>query len=341
MYGAVEEERAATPEHPDVRDKQATARIMPGSCHIRTRTSVRRQSWAVTQGTCVGAVTCTRAAMREHGTVSDDDSRAQQDRSAGHLIEAGAELVGMTGGAALGLCAGGAPGAVAGAAAGSALSSLLADIGRRLLGRREEVRVGAAAIWADIAYKERIENGDQLRNDDWFGTRPKGRSAAEEICEGTLLMAQREHEERKVEFFGYLLANIGFEPAVDENLANWLLELAEQLTWTQLVLLGMIGRKQDFELPAIEVGGRTEELDSWGVHEQLTDLGYARRELIGAPRKEPLQVAIGRINLDLPDMELRRGGTLLYAMMSLNKIPDSDIELLIELLQPPSGGSSD
>jgi hypothetical protein len=44
---------------------------------------------------------------------------------------------------------------------------------------------------------------------------------------------------------------------VDENLANWLLEVTEQLTWTQLVLLGMIGRQQDFELPAIEIGKPT------------------------------------------------------------------------------------
>jgi hypothetical protein len=280
--------------------------------------------------------------MREHVTVTGDDGRLGQDRSAHHLIEAGAELVGTAGGAALGMYAGGPPGAVAGAAAGSAMSSLLADIGRRLLGHREEVRVGAAAIWADIAYRERIENGEQLRNDGWFGERPKGRSAAEEICEGTLLMAQREHEERKVEFYGYLLANIGFEPEVDENLANWVLELAEQLTWTQLVLLGMIGRKQDFELPAIEIGDPTKEWDSWGVHQQLADLGYARRELIGgAARNTQLQIAPGRINLALPDMELRRGGSLLYQLMSLKKIADSDVELVIELLQPSGDGSSD
>ncbi len=241
--------------------------------------------------------------------------------------------MGATGGAALGLYAGGAPGAVAGAAAGSVLSSLLADIGRRLLGRREEVRVGAAALWADKAYKARIENGDQLRDDGWFSERPKGRSAAEEICEGTLLMAQREHEERKVEFYGYLLANISFEPEVDENLANWLLELAEQLTWTQLVLLGMIGRKQDFELPAIEIGKPSRAWDSWGVHQQLADLGYAKRELIGPSRKTE-KAQLPRVDLGLPNMELNGGGLLLCALMSLEQIPDSDIELLIELLQP-------
>lgn len=29
----------------------------PGSCHIRARTRVRKRAWAVTQGTCTGAVT--------------------------------------------------------------------------------------------------------------------------------------------------------------------------------------------------------------------------------------------------------------------------------------------
>src|SRR5690348_770586 len=98
-------------------------------------------------------------------TVTGDDSHLQEDRSASRLIEAGAQLAGTTGGGALGLYAGGPSGAVAGAAAGSALSSLLADTGRRLLGHREEVRMGAAARWTDKAYKERIENGDQLRDD--------------------------------------------------------------------------------------------------------------------------------------------------------------------------------
>jgi hypothetical protein len=69
------------------------------------------------------------------------------------------------------------------------------------------------------------------------------------------------------------------------------------------------------------------------VHQQLADLAFAKRELIGVSRKtEKYQIL--RVDLGLPDMELFSGGLLLYQMMWLTKIPDSDIELLIELLQP-------
>jgi hypothetical protein len=40
-------------------------------------------------------------------------------------------------------------------------------------------------------------------------------------------------------------------------------------------------------------------------------------------------------------MVFRRGGSLLYQLMSLKKIPDSEIEDVIELLQPSDKESGD
>ncbi len=120
---------------------------------------------------------------------------------------------------------------------------------------------------------ERIAAGDSLRDDGWFDERPKGRSAAAEICEGTLLIAQREHQERKVEFYGYLLANLSFDPDVDEYLANWLLKVASELTWMQLVLIAMVGRRTDFSVPNVGISVGIGDWSQWGLHEQLADLG--------------------------------------------------------------------
>jgi hypothetical protein len=267
----------------------------------------------------------------------DSGYRADEENGpARHLIEAGSDLVGVTSGVAFGLVVGSPEAVLAGAAAGSALTSVLRDFGRRLLGHREQVRVGAVATFARMAYEQRVAAGDHLRDDNWFEERPSGRSIAAEICEGTLLTAQREHEERKIQYYGYLLANLSFEPNIDEYLANWLLQLANQLTLAQLVLLAMIGRKDNFDLPAVTIGTGADTWTPWGLHEQLADLGYAKRELIGPHKgEETFGTFPGRVNRELPSMELRNAGLLIYQLMWLDRIPSPDIQTMIERLRPP------
>jgi hypothetical protein len=269
--------------------------------------------------------------------------RSDRDDGLGRqIIEAGCQLAGVTSGTVLGLYAGGPDGAIAGAAAGSALTTALREFAQRWLGPSEKRRIGAALLSADVMYRDRIAAGHHLRDDGWFYERPGGRSAVDEIVEGTLSIAQREHEERKVKYYGYLLANLGFEPNVDEYLANWLLQLADELTWSQLVLLAMIERKDEFTLPAIMVY-TTDVMpwSQWGLHEQLADLGYGQRNMIGKPRKMPENKTDGpqftpvpRINRLLPEMQLVNTGPLIYSLMGLNNIPAEDIELLISYLDP-------
>jgi hypothetical protein len=162
------------------------------------------------------------------------------------------------------------------------------------------------------------------------------------MLEGTLAMAQREHEERKVPYYGYLLANLSFQSNVDEYFANWLLKLADELTWSQLVLLAMIRRKDEFTLPAITIADSdVMQWSQWGLHEQLANLGYGQRNLIGRPRKvaenDPRETQFSipqHIERLLPNMQLVNTGPLIYALMQLNRIPADDIELLISYLDP-------
>jgi hypothetical protein len=273
----------------------------------------------------------------ESGQLDDENDRSRR------IIEAGSELVGVTSGAVFGLFAGGPDGAILGAAAGSALTTTLREFAERMLGHREKVRVGAALNSATMMFEERIAAGDHLRDDDWFEEIPKGRSAAAEVFEGTLLIAQREHQERKVEYYGYLLANLSFQSNVDKYLANWLLRLAGELTWSQLVLLAMIGRKDEFILPAITIAHNDAMAwTQWGLHEQLADLGYGQRNLIGVLREVPENKPDGpqfapapHISRFLPDMQLTNTAPLIYPLMQLNRISAEDIESMIHLLEPP------
>jgi hypothetical protein len=272
----------------------------------------------------------------------DSGQSAREDDLGRRIIDAGTDLLGITSGVALGIYAGSPDLVIAGAAAGSALTTALREFALRLLGPREKMRIGAALLSADAMYKERIADGHQLRDDGWFADRPRGRSAAAEMLEGTLAMAQREHQERKVEYYGYLLANLSFQSNVDEFMANWLLQLAGELTWSQLVLLAMVGRRDNFTLPAITVAPADEmSWSQWGLREQLADLGYGQRSLIGKPRNTP-ESEPGKpqftipppIERRLPNMQLVNTGPLIYALMQLNRIPAGDIDLLISYLSP-------
>jgi len=92
----------------------------------------------------------------------DRDTRRQDDGNARRLIEAGSSLAGTTGAAALGVVFGaGASGSasIGVAGAGVALASILREVGERVLGRREQMRVGGTAIFAARACQERAAAG--------------------------------------------------------------------------------------------------------------------------------------------------------------------------------------
>ena len=118
-----------------------------------------------------------------------------------------------------------------------ALRNVGSDISERQLGSREEIRVGAAYAIAAAEISLRLKNGDALRDDDFFDKRQTGRSDAEEVAEGVLLKVQREPEEKKIPYMGYLLSSVAFDPQISVQLAHQLTKIPEQLTYRQLCIL--------------------------------------------------------------------------------------------------------
>ena len=233
-------------------------------------------------------------------------------------------------GAGVGLFLAGPPGAVGGAVAGPLVASVLRDLTHRFLSHREDARVGGAVLVGVARLQERIDAGDQVRNDGFLASMPGRRSDGEGIIEGVLLAAQRDHEERKVEFLGYLLANVCFESEVDSYLANWTIKIAQELTWAQLVMLSAVGRSDRPYLSNVEISTGVSEARFWGIHEQWADLGWARREMIlprsgKTPRSGPIR--------SLADYKLMTGGALLFQLMCLERIPLADVTEIFALLQ--------
>jgi len=158
------------------------------------------------------------------------------------LISMGSEITGPAAGSAIGFLIGGPGGVALGGLSGFIISRGLSDITCRLLSNREKVRVGATATYAITKVKERLDSGDELRNDGFFQDKGKGRTDAEEIFEGVLLKAKNEHEEKKTKILGNIFANTAFLTGFSVGESNHLLRIAENLTYRKMCILSLVKR---------------------------------------------------------------------------------------------------
>jgi hypothetical protein len=213
-----------------------------------------------------------------------------------------------------------------------------AEFRQRVLGQREAYRVAMVARLAKAKYEKNIAEGKELRDDDFFlKDEATGRTSADEIIEGTLLAAQREHEERKLPYYANLLANLPFEPAIDRYTANLLLRTAQELSYRQLCLLALVAKKDQHILPNKSRPADGISWGAWSVKEELDDLGYGKREMVMAAHHGPGLPT----NIGVPaDLALRTAGTALYELMGLAEIPDSELYKLSALLRDWAGMSN-
>lgn len=265
-------------------------------------------------------------------------SDEETDKLAAELIESSSEFAGAAAGGALGLI-GGPPGVLAGAAGGVAVTRALKRVGAelqsRLLGPRQHARIGAAYRIAWERIRQRADAGELPRHDGFFAGE---RSAAEELLEGVLQTAGESYEERKVRFLGNLYASIAFDASVGRAYANYLIRLADRVTFRQLVCVAILAEgdlgptitklaQEDPEGTAVfgeELGIELDELSALG----LVGIGVPGGEVLppggetfpGATR--PIQFR----NVDVGSAAVTRHGRRLYELMELGGIEREDRE---------------
>jgi hypothetical protein len=281
--------------------------------------------------------------MRTMASEPTNDVNAHESVLAAELIEGGSDLAGATAGAAIGLL-GGPAGALGGAAAGVVVTRVLkrvgADIKQRILGPREEVRIGAATAYATVAIDGALRSGEIPRQDGFFEPNEDGdRPAAEEVLEGVLIRARDSYEEKKVPLLGIFYASIAFQEAISPAHANHLLELATRLTYRQLVVLAI----------ALDESGRARlrPSDYRNDQEALERLGVDGRSLIteiyGLYQQGLLSDAGGAAWISVADVNPRAmrpqgsGHVLAIAMKLEATVPQEDREPVYRLLSldPP------
>ncbi len=177
--------------------------------------------------------------------VEGPDGAELDDDAAASFIDAASEVTGGLAGAAAGFIVAGPVGAFGGAAAAPLVTRsiryVVGELRERLLGPREEIRIGTAVTHAAEEIRTRLEAGQAVREDGFFESGVDGRSIADEVIEGVLLSAQRTFEERKVPYHGRLLAGIAFDATVSRAEANYLLRTFDTLSYQQFVLLQVFG----------------------------------------------------------------------------------------------------
>lgn len=160
------------------------------------------------------------------------------------------------------------------------------EIGKRLLSAREDARVGRAILFAIEKNVEKRRNGLELRDDGFFDERSDGRTTAEEIVEGVLLVAQREYEEKKVRFQSYLLVNLAYRPDVSRSQAHALIRLASELTYQQYCILSVLCEHVAWDFgdatpPSADLAVVRHDIVSIGFRGILSLSGLSGRATIG------------------------------------------------------------
>jgi len=255
------------------------------------------------------------------------------------LVNPGIPYVGEVTGAAISSTVGfflmGPPGAAIGAAGGKIVTDLFArageEIDKRYLSRRECARIGVVAIYALNRIKLNEENNLPLRNDNFFiPDSVTNRSAADEILEGTLIAAKNTYEERKLKYYGNLLANIAYYSEIDQYRANYLLRITEKLSYRQICLLALFEQKVDYCLSS-----KSQELPKTLNSNEIIVIREIEEIKILKLLKSINEAIWGGGpggNLSPSHLELSDTGNILYQMMNLDEIEKGQIDTLASIL---------
>ena len=255
-----------------------------------------------------------------------------QKNTAKQLLYNSAEIAGGGLGAALGFLAGDPFAAAISGGVGAAAIGILKNIGKdfteRQLSPQEDIRVGKVLAIAALEIHQRLENGENLRDDGFFDEKPNGRSDAEEVAEAIMLKCQREPQEKKIPYMGYLKASIAFNPDISADMGHQIIKEADQLTYRQLCILKLCVVKGRFGL-------RNENYRDHGkFSKELYSVLYECMDLC---QKEYIILREGH-TLGLTDivpqsMTVQGIGGDLFNLMKLSSIPDDDLIPIAKVLK--------
>ena len=252
------------------------------------------------------------------------------------LLSLGSQIAGAAAGGAVGFFAAGPAGAAGAGALGVAAATLLQDISTRALSHREAVRVGATAAYALDYIRQRLETGEQPRNDGFFDTTKTNTSAAEEIFEGVLLTSKNDHEEQKARYYGRLFGNVSFDPHCSQQEANYLLHVMDNMTFLQLILLNIFADTTRFHLRSIRYEpGEHVSYDLLTILSATLALFQAGLLRLREPGQDSYEVVFDMNELRPAHVSLGPQATRLVQIAGLADIADENLTPIVSSLSTP------
>jgi hypothetical protein len=216
---------------------------------------------------------------------------------------------------------------VAGAAVGEVMSQVSEDFVNHVLSTRQEERVATVLDLAAREVARRIENGESVRGDGMFAT---ANAQSVELTEGVLLAARDEHQAKKLPYIANLYASIVTNEQITMDVANLAIRDAEDLTWTEMCLIGILLHPDDFPLPDTDLSRTGTGWDDWAVAQSLYLL--KERDYVYSPRGIDSSRGFPRIDTRMSAVRLNNRGKLIAGMMGLQVIPAEDIRPVYDLL---------
>lgn len=252
------------------------------------------------------------------------------------IIEKGSEIGGSASGAVIGLAIAGPIGAIGGAVLGPLVASVFNKVGteisEKIMGPREQARVGATYTLALDKIANLLKNGKQVREDEFFLEQENDRSKSETILEGTLLKVRNEYEEKKVKLYSNLLANLSFDNSISFDKGNTLLRILEQLSYRQITILAYFS-----EIESLST-------ERWMISfKDISELGQYQdfySELMDIYNKQLLQQTGGGISMGVSTLGISPLGKTMCNLIDIQEINEDDkkevpktIELIRDILR--------
>ncbi len=181
---------------------------------------------------------------------------------------------------------------------------------------------------AALEIHQRLEKGESLRDNGFFDEKPNGRSDAEEVAEAIMLKCQREPQEKKIPYMGYLKASIAFNPDISADMGYQIIKEADQLTYRQLCILKLVAEKDKFGLR--DGNYRDHGRFSKELYSVLYEcMALYQKEYIAQEDSH----ALGLTSIVPGDMTVQGIGNDLFKLMKLSSIPDEDVIPIAEVLK--------
>lgn len=250
------------------------------------------------------------------------------------LIETGSDITGSISGAFIGGAFAGPIGIIIGGVSGPIITRTFLKIGseikQRILGTREEKRIGAAYFFAIEQINRNLSQGKALES-KIISENSFGRIESEEFLEGVLLTAQKAYEEKKIKHIGSLYANILFLKNSDLSQANFMNSLANKLSFRQFCLLNILHNKISLNvIERIKLDLTSESLiKRQDILCELFDL--KSNGLVKHPQYLN-QFDDNTAPKKIEDFELTSTGELFYDLLCLNEIESIDLETIISTM---------